>query len=80
MNNEYLERITINNEICNGKPTIRNMRFTVTQLLELLASGMKTDEILDDYDFLEEEDIKAALVYAAKLSNPQSVVPIVAAW
>jgi uncharacterized protein (DUF433 family) len=79
MNNEYLERITINNEICNGKPTIRNMRFTVTQLLELLASGMKTDEILDDYDFLEEEDIKAALVYAAKLSNPQSVVPIVAA-
>ncbi|MBK7636819.1 MAG: DUF433 domain-containing protein [Saprospiraceae bacterium] len=79
MNNVYLERITINNEICNGKPTIRNMRFTVTQLLELLASGMKTDEILDDYDFLEEEDIKAALVYAAKLSNPQSVVPIVAA-
>ena len=79
MNNEYLERITINNEICNGKPTIRNMRFTITQLLELLASGMKTDEILDDYDFLEEEDIKAALVYAAKLSNPQSVVPIVAA-
>jgi uncharacterized protein (DUF433 family) len=79
MNNEYLERITINNEICNGKPTIRNMRFTVTQLLELLASGMKTDEILEDYDFLEEEDIKAVLGYAAKLSNPQSVIPIVAA-
>ena len=79
MNSEYLERITINKEICNGKPSIRNMRFTVTQLLELLASGMKTDEILEDYDFLEEEDIKAALLYAAKLSNPQSVVPIVAA-
>ena len=69
MNSEYLERITINKEICNGKPSIRNMRFTVTQLLELLASGMKTDEILDDYDFLEEEDIKAALLYAAKLSR-----------
>jgi len=79
MNSEYLERITINKEICNGKPSIRNMRFTVTQLLELLASGMKTDEILEDYDFLEEEDIRAALLYAAKLSNPQSVVPIVAA-
>ena len=79
MNSEYLERITINKEICNGKPSIRNMRFTVTQLLELLASGMKTDEILEDYDFLEEEDIKAALLYVAKLSNPQSVVPIVAA-
>jgi uncharacterized protein (DUF433 family) len=79
MNNELLERITINSEVCNGKPTIRNMRFTVTQLLELLASGMTTDEILEDYDFLEEEDIKAALLYAAMLSNPKSVVPIVAA-
>lgn len=79
MNNELLERITINSGVCNGKPTIRNMRFTVTQLLELLASGMKTYEILEDYDFLEEEDIKAALLYAAILSNPKSVLPIVAA-
>jgi uncharacterized protein (DUF433 family) len=79
MNNELLERITINSGVCNGKPTIRNMRFTVTQLLELLASGMTTDEILEDYDFFEEEDIKAALLYAAMLSNPKSVLPIVAA-
>ena len=79
MNNKYLERITVNSNVCNGKPTIRNMRFTVNQLLELLASGMKTEEILEDYDFLEEEDIKAALLYAAMLSNPKSVFPIVAA-
>jgi len=79
MDNQLLERITINKGICNGKPTIRNMRFTVSQLLELLASGMKTEEILQDYNYLEEDDIRAVLIYAALLSNPQSVFPIVAA-
>lgn len=48
MNNELLERITINSGVGNSKPTIRNLRFTVTQLLELLDSGMTTDEILED--------------------------------
>ena len=56
-----MERITINPEVCKGKPTIRNMRFTVTQMLELLASGMSQEEILDDYPFLEKEDILACL-------------------
>ncbi|MBK8055122.1 MAG: DUF433 domain-containing protein [Saprospiraceae bacterium] len=79
MDAQLLERITINKGVCNGKPTIRNMRFTVSQLLELLAAGMKTNEILEDYDYLEEEDIRATLIYAALLSNPQSVIPIVAA-
>jgi uncharacterized protein (DUF433 family) len=79
MDTQLLERITINKGVCNGKPTIRNMRFTVSQLLELLASGMKTNEILEDYDYLEEEDIRATLIYAALLSNTQSVIPIVAA-
>ena len=50
MESNLIERITFNKEICNGKPTIRNMRFTVSHLLELLASGMKENEILDDYD------------------------------
>ncbi|MFZ1751357.1 MAG: DUF433 domain-containing protein [Saprospiraceae bacterium] len=79
MDTHLLERITINKGVCNGKPTIRNMRFTVSQLLELLAAGMKTNEILEDYDYLEEEDIRATLIYAALISNPQSVIPIVAA-
>ena len=43
---KQINRITINKEVCNGKPTIRNMRFTVTQLLELLAAGMTEDDIL----------------------------------
>lgn len=56
-----MERITINPDVCKGKPTIRNMRFTVTQMLELLASGMSHQEILQDYPFLEEADILACL-------------------
>ena len=51
----------------------------MSQLLELMASGMKESEILEDYDYLEKEDLQAVLLYASKLSNPQSVAPIVAA-
>jgi len=60
----YLERITINSAIMHGKPSIRNMRFTVTQMLELLAGGMTFQEIIDDYPYIELEDIKACLYYA----------------
>ncbi|MCB9235514.1 MAG: DUF433 domain-containing protein [Bacteroidia bacterium] len=66
---DILNRITINPEVCQGKPTIRNMRFTVGQMLELLASGMTQQEILEDYEFLESEDIISCLVFASKLVN-----------
>lgn len=68
-----LNRITLNPEVCNGKPTIRNMRFTVTQLLELLAGGMSQEEILTDYPYLEAEDIQACLMYAAKIADTKNV-------
>ena len=68
-----LNRITINPEVCSGKPSIRNMRFTVAQLLELLASGMTHGEILSDYAYLEEEDIQQALLYAALIANGRSI-------
>lgn len=74
-----LERITLNQEVCKGKPTIRNMRFTVAQLLELLAAGMSPHEILADYPYLEEDDIKACLVYAAAMANTKNVIPAIAA-
>lgn len=61
----HLDRITVNPEICHGAPTIRGMRLRVQDVLELLASGMSNDEILNDYDELEREDILAALEYAA---------------
>ena len=71
---DYQSRITINPLVSNGKPTIRNMRFTVAQLLELLASGMKDDEILKDYPYLEAEDIKACLHYTSDMANARAIV------
>jgi uncharacterized protein (DUF433 family) len=59
-----ISRITINPEICNGKPSIRNMRFTVIQILELITSGMTFEEILSDYPFLEKQDLQACLLYS----------------
>ncbi len=71
--NELTQRITLNPEVCQGKPTIRNMRFTVAQMLQLLASGMSYQEILDDYPFLEESDIQACLWYASRIADARSV-------
>jgi uncharacterized protein (DUF433 family) len=67
-----LNRITYNPGIFGGKPIIRGMRFRVTDMLELLASGMSSKEILDDFPYLEAEDIQACLFYAAqKLNHPR---------
>ena len=62
-------RITIDPEICHGAPCIRGLRYPVQLILELLSSGMTSDEILEDYDDLEPEDILAALAFAARLSQ-----------
>ena len=56
-----LDRITINPEICHGKPTIRGLRYPVETILELLSSGMTIEEILADYEDLERDDILAVL-------------------
>lgn len=64
---DLLKRITINPEISHGKPVIRNMRYPVENILELLSSGMTHDEILADYKDLEEEDLLACLVFASSL-------------
>ena len=58
----------------SGRPTIRNMRFTVVQMLELLAGGMTTDEILSDYPYIEKDDILACLQYAAKVADTRQVL------
>lgn len=64
-----LDRITINPEICHGKPTIRGLRYPVETILELLSSGMTLEEILADYEDLERENILAVLAFAARLSQ-----------
>ncbi len=57
------DRITIDPAVCHGKPCIRGLRYPVENVLEWLASGMSTEEILRDYEDLEREDILAALSY-----------------
>lgn len=72
MNNQLLERITHHPDICHGKPCIRGLRYPVEFILELLSSGMTSEEILSDYDDLEPEDIQAILLFAARLSQVKS--------
>lgn len=66
MQKNLLSRITIDPNICHGKPCIGGMRYPVEFILELLSSGMTTDEILEDYDDLELDDIQATFLYVAK--------------
>jgi uncharacterized protein (DUF433 family) len=63
------ERITINPDICHGKPCIRGLRYPVEGVLEWLAGGMTIEDILADYEDLEREDILAVLAYAARLAH-----------
>ena len=63
------ERITIDPDICHGKPTIRGLRYPVEMILELLSSGMTPDEILADYEDLEPDDILAVFSFATRLSQ-----------
>jgi uncharacterized protein (DUF433 family) len=73
MDNRLLERITHNPDICHGKPCIRRLRYPVEFILELLSSGMTSEEILEDYEDLEREDILAVLLFAARLSQVKSI-------
>lgn len=72
---ELLDRITIESGKCGGRPCIRGYRIRVTDLLELLAAGATKEEILADYEFLEEEDIAAAILYAARLTDHPVILP-----
>ena len=67
-----LSRITIDPDICHGKPSIRNMRYPVEMILDLLSAGMTHQEILVDYPAMQEDDIRACLAYASRPS-PRSV-------
>jgi uncharacterized protein (DUF433 family) len=70
------ERITIDPEICHGKPTIRGLRYPVESILELLSSGMTNEQILADYEDLEPEDILAVLDFARRLSQVKRIEPV----
>ena len=73
-----LQRITIDPNICHGKPCIRGLRYPVETFLELLSAGMTIEEILADYEDLERADILAVLAFAARLSQVKRMQPITA--
>lgn len=61
-----LDRITVDPDVCGGRPCIRGMRIRVVDILDMLAGGASRQEILADYPYLEDEDITAALAYASR--------------
>ena len=66
----YLDgRITIDPDLCNGKPTIRGKRITVQTIVEFLSAGESEEEILNQYPSLEKQDIHACLSFASELMN-----------
>ncbi|MEI7581714.1 DUF433 domain-containing protein [Runella sp.] len=70
---QYLERITIDPEICHGKPCVRGMRWPVEVIIDMLGAGMSFDDILEDHPELEREDILACLSYAKLLVSGRSL-------
>jgi uncharacterized protein (DUF433 family) len=79
MSNEpLLSRITMDPNICHGKPCIRGLRYPVEFLLELLSGDMTEPQILADYPDLEAADLRAAIAYAARLSRIKSIEPVTA--
>ncbi|HEB10550.1 MAG TPA: DUF433 domain-containing protein [Spirochaetales bacterium] len=76
MEDTLLSRIETNPQVLTGKPIVRGLRISVDQILKSLAAGIETEELLSEYPELESEDIKACLLYAAKLVEEERVYPI----
>jgi uncharacterized protein (DUF433 family) len=76
MQTSLTNRITIDPNICHGKPVIRGLRYPVETMLELLSSGMTTEELLADYPDLVKEDFLACIEYAARLTQVKSIYRI----
>lgn len=64
-----IDRITVNPDVCGGRPCVRGLRIRVKDVLDLLAAGASREEILADYPDLENEDITAVLEFAARQNN-----------
>ncbi len=72
---ETMGRIVVDPSICAGRPYIRNTRVRVSDILHLMASGVTSDEILDDYPYLDEEDLREALAWAADTVDHRVIRP-----
>lgn len=73
MNAQLLARISVNPEICFGKPCIRGHRIWVSLILDMLAGDMSFEEILEDYPQLEREDILACIAYGSEMSRDRYI-------
>ncbi|GAA4208440.1 DUF433 domain-containing protein [Pedobacter jeongneungensis] len=71
---KIFDRIYIDSNICGGKPIIRGKRITVQTIMEFLAAGETSEEILKQYPSLEAEDITACMLYATELMNHSFVI------
>ena len=74
---ELLNRITLNPKVMTGKPVIKDTRLTVEFILNLMAHGATTKEILDEYEGLELEDIRACLLFAGESLSRTEFMPLV---
>lgn len=70
----WKDKITIDPNICHGKPCIKGTRIIVSIILDNLANGMKEEDILSSYPSLTSEDIQAAIAYAAELSHERLIL------
>lgn len=66
-----LERITVDADVCNGRPVVRGTRITVQTVLEFLAAGDSVADVLEEYPSLNEEDVQACLEYASRVMGNQ---------
>ncbi|WP_447978623.1 DUF433 domain-containing protein [Candidatus Nitrospira bockiana] len=73
--NDLLDRITINPNVCFGKPCIKGTRIWVSLILDLLANGMSERDILEEYPQLAHEDILAAIAYGAEVAR-ERIIPV----
>ena len=73
---ELLKRITFDPEIYGGKPIIRGRRLAVEHVVRMLAAGDTPESLIEEYDWLEKEDVSACLAYAAKNLRNEAVVPL----
>jgi uncharacterized protein (DUF433 family) len=79
MNTTYCDgRITIDPNICNGRPTLKGKRITVQTILEFLSSGESQEEILKQYPSLDANDVSACLIFASMLMSHKYVLKEVA--
>jgi uncharacterized protein (DUF433 family) len=75
--NELLSRITTDPLICHGKPCLRGLRYPVEFVLEMLSGPTTVEQFLQDYPDLEQDDLRAAFAYAARMSRVKRLEPAV---